>query len=121
PPHPGAPPQKKRCPLQIPARHSPPVYGGHQAAPRPFPTSPPPLPTTPDAAEFLFTPPPPTARASPSPPLLYENCNRYTLSGRTAPARKSRVFSSPKNFSTSSFKPRTALRQCYDPAPNADH
>src|SRR5207248_4286929 len=50
---------------------------------------------------FPGTPPQHTAQTVPSPPRPYENCNTCTSSGRRAPVRKSRAFSSHKNSSIS--------------------
>src|ERR1041384_3540804 len=52
------------------------------------------------ALESPRTPPQHTVQTAPSPPLLYENCSRYTSSGRTAPVRKSPASPSHKNSST---------------------
>src|SRR6266851_6998636 len=61
---------------------------------------------TADALESPCEPPPHKAQTGCSPPPPYENYNTYTSSGRTAPARKSRPSSSPKNSSTP--PPRTS-------------
>src|SRR6266851_8151939 len=99
-----SPRQCKPCPqptLREWSRHF--FVGAQSAAADPPNAQPnPPLPpsATPDVPESPGKPSPHTAQTGCWPPLRYENCNRYTSSGRTAPARKSRASSSPKNSST---------------------
>src|SRR5438876_9073394 len=87
--------QRKPCPLRL--------RGTATLGCAPFLLSPhlsqPPA-ANPDAPVSPGKPLPHTAQTGCWPPLPYENYNRYTSSGRTAPARKSQSSSSHKNSST---------------------
>src|SRR6266567_4059509 len=87
------------------------VGAQHRCALRHRPNSQPnPLPPpsgTPYVHESPCIAPPRMAQTCYPPPLLSENYNSYTSSGRTAPARKSRASSSPKNSSTPLPQPAT--------------
>src|SRR5690348_1824961 len=82
--------QNKSCPPHNLSLHS-----------RCFPNALPPISSTLHVLVSPYTPPPHTVQTDPSPPLPYENCNKYTSFDRTGPARKFRAFSSHKNSSTS--------------------
>src|SRR6266581_1070927 len=109
--------QNRHRPINVrPAMHPPRcrfyfVGAQHRCALRHRPNSQPnPLPPpsgTPYVHESPCIAPPRMAQTCYSPPLRYENYNRYTSSGRTAPARKSRASSSPKNSSTPLPQPAT--------------